>query len=34
MKQLKVNGESADVQGENEDAWKERLPENCTCGSI
>ena len=27
MKQLKVNGESADVQGETVDSWKEMLPE-------
>ena len=27
MKQLKVNGESADVRGKTVDSWKERLPE-------
>ena len=27
VKQLKVNGESADVRGETVDSWKERLPE-------
>ena len=27
VKQVKVNGESADVRGETVDSWKERLPE-------
>ena len=27
VKHLKVNGESADVQGETVDSWKKRLPE-------